>query len=46
MKYVMKSEKGMSELMCRVAKEYADKGVREQMKNITKAFTGKWLYFL
>ena len=41
MKYVLKAEKGMSELMNRVAKEYADKGVREQMREITKAFVGK-----
>ena len=39
--YVMKAEKGMSDIIKRVASEYAQEGIRQQMKNITKAFSGK-----
>ena len=39
--YVMKPEKGMSELIRQVAVEYAGEGLKEQMKMITRAFTGK-----
>ena len=39
--YVVKTEKGMSELMVRVKENYKDKSVREQMNEMTKVFTGK-----
>jgi DNA replication protein DnaC len=41
MNYVLKPEKGMSELMKRVKENYHDHGLREQMKQVTKVFTGK-----
>ena len=41
MSYVTKCEKGMSELMTRIKENFKEKSVQEQMKEMTKAFTGK-----
>ena len=39
--YVMKCENGMSEILKRVAKEFKDQSVREQMKKILSTFANK-----
>ena len=39
--YVMKSERGMSETLKQVAKEFKDKAVEEQMKKCISAFANK-----
>jgi len=39
--YVLKSEKGMSELLKQAAKEYESGGIKEQMKQIASAFSNK-----
>lgn len=39
--YVMKAEKGMSNILKTAAKEFKDKGVEEQMKKVVSAFANK-----
>ena len=39
--YMLKAECGMSELLMRIAREYKDKDLKEQMKQIASAFIGK-----
>ena len=39
--YMMKAERGMSDLIKRIAKEFQSEGVKQQMKGITKEFSGK-----
>ena len=39
--YVLKAEKGMSEVLKQAAKEYESGGMREQMKQIASAFSNK-----
>ena len=41
MSYVTKCEKGMSEMMMRVKEDFKDRSMQEQMKEISKTFTGK-----
>lgn len=39
--YVMKAEKGMSELLREVSKQYANEEIREQMKKVASSFLNK-----
>jgi len=41
MSYVVKCEKGMSELMMRIKENYKERSIQEQMSEMVKGFTGK-----